>query len=71
MVQLGLGETTPRIEQATLESDFTHTDLDELTESIHTVYTGAMLTWAIDAPGSLHDWICCRVAAVIAPHRPR
>lgn len=57
------------LEEAMAAGELGETDPEELAQTIHATYSGAVLTWAIDGPGDLHGWIRRRVAAVIEPYR--
>ena len=44
-------------------------DLARLAATVHTISTGAMITWAVDGRGTLASWLGRDVDTVLAPHR--
>lgn len=44
-------------------------DVDELADTVLTVYNGGLVTWAIDGTGGLGEWIGRRLDAVLRPYR--
>jgi AcrR family transcriptional regulator len=51
-----------------IEADaLVHDDPDTLVALLHSVYSGAMLTWAVDGRGSLRNWIVGQVRVALHP----
>jgi AcrR family transcriptional regulator len=45
-------------------------DTTALATTVHTAYSGALITWAVEGRGSLSAWLRARLDAVLGPYRP-
>lgn len=58
------------LDAAVAMGDLGSCDTAALATTVHTAYSGALITWAVEGRGSLTAWLRARVDAVLVPYRP-
>ncbi|MDX6740680.1 TetR/AcrR family transcriptional regulator [Actinocorallia sp. A-T 12471] len=63
-------ELTALVEEAVDLGDLTVDDPATVAETLYVVYSGALITWAVESAGPLPAWLSLHVDRALAPHRP-